>query len=320
MNKKIIGLDIGGTTVKLGLLNRAGDVLEKWEIPTEHGPGIVETIYASILSRISRDELNQQVLGIGVGAPGFVNEGKVEAVNLGWKGLPLQAMLQERFEQAVFVENDANLAALGEYWREHENRVSDLIFVTLGTGVGSGIIVNGQILHGFNGTAGELGHVVVDYHGYKCNCGRIGCLDTIASATGIVRKTKERMSAAPSGKLAEFYRTHGSLSAKDVFHLASQGDADCLETIHYSARMLGIALANAAALVNPSKILIGGGVSQAGNSFLQFVDSYFKQYALERIGATTKLELAKLGNDAGVIGAAYLVLRSLEPEFVVPGV
>lgn len=318
MEKKIIGVDIGGTSIKLGLLNRKGDMLEKWEIPTEHGPEIIDTIYKSILSKISKDELNRQVMGIGVGAPGFVNQGKVEAVNLGWKDFELPDLLQERFDPPVFVENDANLAALGEYWMEAENRV-DLIFVTLGTGVGSGIIANGRILNGFNGTAGELGHIIVDYEGYKCNCGRIGCLDTIASATGIVRKAKDRMKANPTGNLASFYNARGSIDSRDVFYLAAQGDSDCNEVIYYSAKMLGIALANVSAIINPSKILIGGGVSQAGERFLDLVDIYFKRYSLDRIGAATKLELAKLGNNAGMIGAAYLVLHSLEADCAVPG-
>jgi len=310
MKNKIIGIDIGGTAVKFGLLNLKGDILEKWEIATVRGDEIIDSIYHSVLTKISSEEIQNHVLGIGVGAPGFIDqETGVEAVNLGWKNFELSKRLQDKFAPPVSVENDANIAALGEYWKEKENRVTDLIFITLGTGVGSGIIANGSILKGVNGTAGEIGHTIVDYNGYQCNCGRVGCLDTISSATGIVRKAMDKIRENPASMLADFYSTHGSINSIDVFSLASKGDKDCIEIINYSAKMLGIALANTSAIINPSKILIGGGLSKAGDQLLDLVKLHFKHYSLNRIVDITKIELAKLGNDAGIIGAAYLVMN-----------
>ncbi|WP_099361205.1 ROK family glucokinase [Fredinandcohnia onubensis] len=320
MDKQIIGIDIGGTNIKLGLLNVKGDILNRWEIPTVRGKEI-KHIWESVLSKVSKNDIENNILGIGVGAPGFVDgdSGIVfEAVNLGWKNFELGKLLSTKFSLPVVVENDANLAALGEYWKGAGDRVENLIFITLGTGVGSGIIANGSILNGENGTAGEIGHIIVDPNGYPCNCGRVGCLDTISSATGIVRQAKEKVKENPSCSLAHYLNTRGSIDAKDIFTQARNGDPDCIDILEYTAEMLGKALANAAAIINPSKIIIGGGVSQAGEQLLNLTKKYFIQYSLGRIGEVTNIEIAKLGNNAGIIGAAYLVAgqrdRSLVPQ------
>lgn len=191
MREIIIGVDIGGTTVKIGFIKENGDILGKWEIPTNisnAGKLIVDDVWNSITTKLTEFSVEKSsVLGLGVGAPGFIDAaiGYVhEAVNIGWKDFNLADQLKEKSGLPVFVENDANVAALGENWTGAGNQAKNLIAVTLGTGVGGGIIVDGTILSGANGMAGEIGHMTVDPAGYPCNCGRSGCLETIVSATG----------------------------------------------------------------------------------------------------------------------------------------
>ncbi|WP_290370034.1 ROK family glucokinase [Paenibacillus sp. CECT 9249] len=319
MDETMIGIDIGGTTVKIGLLTKEGDIAHKWEIPTNRenlGKHIVDDIWRSVSSKLTELHIaKDKLIGIGVGAPGFTdkNTGVVhEAVNVGWKNYDLGAQLQERSGLPVFVENDANMVALGENWKGGGNRAKDLIAITLGTGVGSGIIANGEILSGTNGTAGEIGHIIADPNGYPCNCGRTGCLDTVASATGIVRQAMEQMKDDPNGALAALYSNKGTIDAKDVFDAARQGDPGCERVIRRIADLLGFVLAGAAAVINPSIIVIGGGVSQAGDQLLRPVIDSFRTYSLPRISRACEINIARLGNDAGMIGAAYLVMQQTQ--------
>ncbi|GAB2571107.1 ROK family glucokinase [Gracilibacillus alcaliphilus] len=316
MDKTIIAIDIGGTTAKIGLINNQGYIIEKWEVHSDisnNGENIIDNIWNSILEKLSDMEINQdELLGIGIGAPGFVDNqsGLVyEAVNLGWRMFPLKEKLREKTRLPIFVENDANLAALGENWLGAGENAENLIAVTLGTGVGSGVIANGEILNGFNGTAGEIGHVTVDPQGYLCNCGRNGCLDTIASATGIVRAVEAYIEEHPDARLAEWQRRKQVMEAKDVFDMAKKGDEASHRIIERALGLLGLALAHSASVINPSRILIGGGLSKAGDYLLAIVNDYLKKYALPRIVDTCEVKLAKLGNDAGIIGAAYIVLH-----------
>ncbi|MEH7379007.1 ROK family glucokinase [Bacillus sp. JJ1533] len=317
MDETIIGIDIGGTTIKMGFLNEQGDIIHKWEIETnkeKQGIHIVPDIWHSISLKLSEFRITN-IVGIGVGAPGFVDKktGIVyEAVNIGWRNYELGKELTAKLGLPVFVENDVNLVALGENWRGAGNNAKDLIAVTLGTGVGSGIISNGEIINGMNGTAGELGHIIADPEGYPCNCGRVGCLDTIASATGIVRQARDRIEENPNSQLANLYQKVGHIDAKDVFELAKNGDVICESVINRTADILGLLIANAAMIINPSMVLIGGGVSNAGDQLLRPVTSAFQKYSLGRIGKECKVEIAKLGNDAGIIGAAYLVKQEMQ--------
>ncbi|GAB3063914.1 ROK family glucokinase [Virgibacillus ainsalahensis] len=318
MEDLIIGLDIGGTTTKAGLLNKSGEVIHKWEIPTDkknHGSYIVDDIWRSITKTLKELQIENRILGIGAGAPGFVDKetGMVyEAVNIGWKNFDLGNKLKHVSNLPVFVENDANLAALGENKKGSGDNVKDLIAITLGTGVGSGIIANGEILNGMNGTAAEIGHIIVEPNGYPCNCGRIGCLDTIASATGVVHQAMDYVIENSNSSLAEHYRKNGSLDAKDVFALASDGDTASEKIIDHTTDVLGFMIAGAATIINPSTIIIAGGLSRAGESFLQKVTDYFKKYALPRISENCEIRLAQLGKDAGMIGAAFQVKRELQ--------
>ncbi|MGP4074404.1 ROK family glucokinase [Halobacillus sp. K22] len=314
MEKNIfLAADIGGTTVKLAVIKHNGEIVRKWEIETNRengGEGIAEDIHQAFKSSLEELHIDKkQVAGIGAGAPGFVdpNSGFIhEAVNIGWKNYDFGAILSELTGFPVWVDNDANLAALGEKWLGAGEGAEELIAVTLGTGVGGGIIANGEILNGVNGTAGEIGHItVVPEGGAPCNCGKTGCLETLASATGIVRLAKEAIQSAPASTLQNI--PSDQLTAKDVFEAAEQGDEAAVTVIEKVTDLLGITIANLAIAINPEKIIIGGGVSQAGSQLMDPLKAAYKKYALPRTFEATSFDVAKLGNDAGVIGGAFLV-------------
>ncbi|MGP4065087.1 ROK family glucokinase [Oceanobacillus sp. M65] len=315
----IIGVDVGGTSVKIGIISATGDIYKKWEMKTDKSDGgqhIMEDVWASIQQNLS--ELNissDNILGIGLGAPGFIDgdTGYIyEAVNIGWKEYDLPGHLKQLSGLPVFVENDANVAVLGENWQGAGRQEKNVIAITLGTGVGGGIIANGEIVNGTNGMAGEIGHMTIETAGRPCNCGRTGCLETIASATGIVKQAMELIEAGNSeSKLVAHYANHGLLTAKDIFNYAALGDQDASSIVHYTADVLGLVIANMGALLNPSKVLIGGGVSKAGDQLLDAIKASFEKYALERVSSICDMRVAELGNDAGIIGAAFLVKQKV---------
>ncbi|RLL48078.1 ROK family protein [Oceanobacillus piezotolerans] len=319
MNKEMmVGVDIGGTTIKLGFISQEGEILTKWEIPTntaEAGHFIVEDIWNAVHSKLTQLSIpKENILGIGVGAPGFIEAGTglvYEAVNIGWKNLGLARELKERSGLPVYVQNDANIAALGENWKGAGHQANNMIAVTLGTGVGGGVIANGAILNGETGMAGEIGHIKVEPNGQKCNCGGYGCLETVSSATGIVRQALITIEANPDSALAKVMEKYGSVSSKDVIDLAERGDEPSKQIISYSMDVLGRAIANMATIINPSIILIGGGVSKAGDPLLQEVKKAFQKYAIPKLAEACEIRLAKLGNDAGIIGAGFLVLQNV---------
>lgn len=318
MNKKIIGIDLGGTSVKFAILTQAGEIQQKWSIPTnilDEGSHIVPDIIASIQHRfevlgLSKDDF----LGIGMGSPGVVDrfEGTVTgAYNLNWKTTQL---VKEKIEEALglpfSIDNDANVAALGEKWVGAGNNNPDVVFVTLGTGVGGGVIAGDQLIHGFGGAGGELGHITVDFdRPFACTCGKKGCLETVASATGIVNLTRRYAEEyAGDSKLKAQIDDGQQVTAKDVFDLAKEADTLALIVIRHFSHYLGLACSHIANILNPSRIVIGGGVSAAGEFLLEGVRAEFEKTVFPPIRQSTTLALAELGNDAGVIGAASLVL------------
>jgi glucokinase len=319
--KWLIGVDLGGTTTKLAFINAYGEILHKWEIPTDtsnEGKNITLNIAKSIDQKL--EELGyakNQVTGIGMGAPGPVDlaTGVIfEAVNLGWRQpYPLKDLLEVETTLPAVIDNDANCAALGEMWKGAGNGAKDIVCVTLGTGVGGGVIANGDIVHGVSGAAGEIGHITsLAEGGAPCNCGKTGCLETIASATGIVRLAQEMLDKNNvSGELAEIFKETGSVSAKDVFDAARRGDEPALIVINTVALHLGVALANIANTLNPEKIVLGGGVSRAGDVLLNPVKEQFLKNSFPRVAQSTGISIATLGNDAGVIGAAWLVKNKI---------
>ncbi|WP_264803223.1 ROK family glucokinase [Cytobacillus sp. NCCP-133] len=313
--KWLIGVDLGGTTTKLAFINYYGEILYKWEIPTdntEEGKNITTNIAKAIDRKLEELDLTKdKIIGIGMGAPGPVNlaTGVVyNTVNLGWKdNYPLKDLLEVETSLPVIINNDANCAALGEMWKGAGNGAKDLVCVTLGTGVGGGVIANGDIVQGTSGAAGEIGHITsLASGGAPCNCGKIGCLETIASATGIVRQAFDRLQMGTTGDLAGLYNEKGHITAKDVFDTARAGDETSLLVISETALHLGVALANIANTLNPEKIVLGGGVSKAGDILLKPVVENFGKFAFSRVKESTVIDIATLGNDAGVIGAAWL--------------
>ncbi|MGR9049371.1 ROK family glucokinase [Halobacillus faecis] len=317
MSHYYIGADIGGTTVKLAIIEETGTIKKKWEIPTNtanQGEAIPSDIAISISETLKEEAIDtSMVVGIGAGAPGFVDTttGYIhEAVNIGWKDFDFGNLLKELTGMTVWVDNDANLAALGENWLGAGEGCTELIAVTLGTGVGGGIIANGQILNGANGTAAELGHVtVVPNGGAPCNCGKTGCLETVSSATGIVRKAKEAAEKHPESKLNEFIND-STLTSKNVFDASKDGDEAASGVIAEITDVLGMAIANMAIAINPEKIVIGGGVSKAGDLLLEPLEKAYRKYALPRTAEASSFGIAELGNDAGVIGGAFLVKKN----------
>ncbi|BDG46523.1 glucokinase [Parageobacillus sp. KH3-4] len=313
--KWLVGIDLGGTTIKMAFLTADGDIVHKWEIDTDlsnKGENIVKHIAQSLEDTLRRlGESKERLLAIGIGAPGSVHKETgmlYEAVNLGWKNYPLKERLERETSLPVAVDNDANIAALGEMWKGAGNGARDLICVTLGTGVGGGVIANGQIVHGVNGAGGEIGHMtMIPKGGAPCNCGKTGCLETIASARGIVRIAKEKLSRWNKPTLLR----SETVTAKAVFDAAKANDELALEVVDEVMFYLGLALANAANVSNPEKIVIGGGVSKAGDILVERVGAYFRRFAFPRVAEGATIVLATLGNDAGVIGGAWLAKASL---------
>lgn len=318
MAKKLIGIDLGGTTTKFAFIDTKGNVLTKWRIPTnitEHGSHIVPDMIKSISDQMRKDDYNAaDFYGIGMGTPGAVNREKgtvVGAYNLNWDIVqPVGATISANLNLPILIDNDANSAALGEYWKGAGDKAKDVVFITLGTGVGGGVIANGKLVHGINNGAGEVGHITVVPNGYQCTCGKRGCLEQYASATGIVHIAKD-MAEKFTGhsRIKELIDGDEDLSSKMVFFLADNGDILANQIVDRVCSYLGLALSHIGNTLNPENIIIGGGVSNAGNTLLQPTTRYFQENAFPSVRDSTRLKLAQLGNDAGVIGAASLALQ-----------
>lgn len=310
MKNYCFGIDIGGTTVKCGLFQVSGEVVDKWEIPTRtenNGANILPDVAASIAAKIQERKLDkEEIAGVGVGVPGPVNEaGEIPcAVNLHWGYVNLVKELGGLTGLPVKAGNDANVAALGEMWKGGGAGYQNVIMVTLGTGVGGGIIVGGKIVTGSNGAGGEIGHVhVEDTIEDACNCGNKGCLEQVASATGIVRLAKEALAASDKASILR----EQEVTAKAVFDAVKAEDELAKEVAERFGKYLGKALAVFAGVVDPQVYVIGGGVSKAGTILLDYIQKYYKEYAFSAC-KNAVFALAKLGNDAGIYGAAKLIL------------
>ncbi|MFD0896207.1 ROK family glucokinase [Loigolactobacillus binensis] len=318
MDKKLIGVDLGGTTTKFAILTVAGDIQQRWSIDTnilDEGAHIIPDIIASINHHVKLYDMTaDQFAGIGMGSPGTVDRALgtvIGAYNLNWKTLQQAKKEIEAGTGIKFaIDNDANVAALGERWKGAGNNDDNVAFVTLGTGVGGGIIADGHLLHGTAGSAGEIGHVTIDPEGYLCTCGKKGCLETVASATGVVRVARDMAEEfAGTSQLKQILDDGNEISSKITFDLAKQGDPLAVMVVDKVAKYLGIALGNVGNTLNPAFIVIGGGVSAAGTFLLDQVQAYFNEYTFPQVRDTTQLKLAELGNVAGVIGAASLALE-----------
>ena len=316
MSEKIyIGVDLGGTAVKVGICNEEGQLLQTYEGPTEVDKG-ADTVVANIEKYVRRvvEESPfawEQVAGVGAGVAGFTNvrEGIIIlAPNVGLKDFPIRAILEERLGKPIKIDNDANVAALGEAWGGAGKGIDNCVCYTLGTGVGGGIIINGKIYQGFSGMAGELGHmsVVPDLEAFGCGCGQMGCLETVSSATGIIRMAKDAVARGDRTSLAHVE----NIMAKDVFDAAKAGDEAAIRIVNRAAFYLGKSMAAVAVVLNPELFIIGGGVSKAGDILFNEVRSVFAKLTPEPVQRGMQIVPATLGNDAGMVGAAGLFLRS----------
>ncbi len=303
------GVDLGGTTVKIAYFDSDGTLLTKWEIPTvtaNGGQQILPDIAASIKNYMTENNVDgSSIVGIGIGVPGPVNgKGVVnKCVNLGWGVFNIADTLSELTGFPVKAGNDANVAALGECWKGSGS--DNMVLVTLGTGVGGGIILDGKPLHGITGAAGEIGHIVVNPRETQvCGCGKKGCAEQYCSATGIVRLAKKRLAATNT---ATVLKNDETLTCKDIFDAAKAEDPVALEITEEFYSYLGEFLANVCCVVDPEVIVLGGGVSKAGQPLLDGARKYYQHFVFHA-SRDVKLALASLGNDAGAYGAFKLVL------------
>lgn len=310
MKKYCFGIDVGGTTIKCGLFLTDGTLLDKWELPTRRenkGAQILPDAAGSVLQKCREKGIAlEDVEGVGVGVPGPVNDrGEVPcAVNLYWDYMDVAGDIRKYTGLKAKAANDANVAALGEAWRGAAAGGQNVIMVTLGTGVGGGIILNGRIVTGAHGAGGEIGHAVVEPAETEfCNCGNQGCLEQVASATGIVHLAKKWLDSHSEDTVLR----EGELTAKAVFDAYKAGDAAGREIVELFADYLGRALAAYACVTDPEVFVIGGGVSKAGQVLIDAVQGCYRKYAFPPC-KDTPVVLATLGNDAGIYGAAKLVL------------
>lgn len=298
MKQVCFGVDIGGTTVKLGLVSREGELLDKREFPTFRDIGATFDDIAGHMRQVMESFPDCRCVGAGVGVPGpIVDESRViQCANLGWENLNIAQELSSRASVPVKVANDANLAALGECWQGGGKGCRNLVMFTVGTGVGAGIVCDGRIIAGATGGGGEVGHIPVPFHtDWQCGCGRKGCLEATASATGIIRAAK---AFSP-------FKEMEKVNAKDVYDAAAARDQNAQAVVNEAAAALGWAAVIVSCIVNPEIILLGGGVSAAGSALLDPVEAAFKANAFAPCG-DVRFAQAQLGNNAGIYGGAAL--------------
>ena len=315
MAKYIYGIDIGGTTVKMGLFDEKGDMLEKWEIVTRkenNGENILPDIVKSIKEKNSEKSIEtDDILGIGMGVPGPITEdGRVlKCANLGWGIFSVaDEMSKLTGVKKVKVGNDANVAALGEQWRGGGRGFDNIVMVTLGTGVGGGVILEGKILTGENGAAGEIGHITVNpKETLTCGCGCKGCLEQYSSATGVIRLAKERLEASDKpSELRKF--ADDQIGGKEVFDAYKAGDELAAEAVDEFAAYLGMGLGNVASVVDTQAFVIGGGLSKNGPIVIELIKKQYEKNVMFAL-KNTEFRLAELGNDAGMYGAVRMVIQ-----------
>ncbi|WP_028547085.1 ROK family glucokinase [Paenibacillus taiwanensis] len=311
-----VGVDLGGTAIKVGIVDAAGNLVQTYEGPTEvpKGPeAVIDNIEKYVRHIVEESPYDwSQVAGVGTGVAGFTNvkEGVIVlAPNVGFKDVPIRSILEERLGKPIKIDNDANVAALGEAWSGAGKGIDHCVCYTLGTGVGGGIIIGGRIVQGFSGLAGELGHMAVipDLEAIQCGCGKMGCLETVSSATGIIRMAND---AVERGDRTSLSLLESGITAKDVIDAAKSGDEVAIRIVSRAAFYLGKSMAAVAVSLNPERFIIGGGVSKAGEFLFEQIRETFLKLTPEPVTRGVSIVAAELGNDAGMIGAAGLFLRS----------
>ena len=335
MNRLAIGVDLGGTNLRIAAIDDQGRLGEKVTLGTKVSLGrehVINDMCEAIERLIEKYKGSAVLLGIGIGVPGIIDmqTGMVrESPNLpGWADAPVRAEIEQRLKTKVILENDANAAAFGEKWLGAAKDFDDMAMLTLGTGVGGGLVLGGKIWYGMNGMAGEFGHSTVEPEGHPCKCGNRGCLEQYASASAVVRMARETIAACPSSSLARAAHSDAEFSAKSIYNLAIQGDEDARRIFRRVGRALGITLSAMVNSLNLPIYVVGGGVSSAWEAFSPSIFEELRQrcmvYAATSpsdpmgsgqgasahvdpgTGSRTIVTCALLGSDAGLYGAARL--------------
>ncbi len=308
--KKVIGVDLGGTNIKSAIVDEKGNIIKNVTIPTfaERGYKLVVEQIEKAISMLISDEID----GIGIGSPGIVSAEKGTISyppNFpGWKVVNMKKILEAKFNKPVFVENDANAAAIGEYIYGQKMKKPNFIMVTLGTGVGGGIFYKGELMRGETGGAGEVGHISIDYKGEKCNCGSTGCIEAYAGNQKIIYSVNNKIKTHSESKVFELLGNDlTGLEPKVLFEAAKLGDEFSIKAIAEIGEYLGYGLSNAVNLLDIATIIVGGGVSGFGDFILNPMENIIKSRVMKSIQPRVKVMRSKLGNEAGVKGAASLV-------------
>jgi glucokinase len=310
--KYVIGIDLGGTNIKGALLDFEGKIIEKYEIATLANAG-PEAVAGRIIqvAKILTKGIGDKIVGMGVGVPGQPDQSTgsvIFAPNLRWRNVPIIPMLRPSLDFPMFLENDGNAAALGEKWCGAGRDAVNMAAITIGTGIGCGIIINRRLYRGSGGVAGEISHTVVLPDGPQCNCGKRGCLETLTAAPALIRQAQIAIDRGRTTSLAVVE----NLAAKDIFMAAENGDVVAGEIIQDMTHYLGLGLANLINILNPDLVAVGGGVSRAGELLFKPLREKTLAYSLEAAARTARIVPAQLGNDAGSIGAGAVALQELE--------
>ena len=315
MQDYVIGVDIGGTNIKMGAVDYRGNILKTIKTPTEAQLGVdalLERIRIHV-QQIQSAVSEHNLVAVGVGIPGavLVREGIVtQAPNIpALGGLPVRQMLQERIQIPCYLENDANAIAIGEYWQGAGKGYKHICCLTLGTGTGGGVIIDGEVLHGADGMAAELGHIAVQADGAPCNCGSRGCLETFASANGIIRILSEELSRNSGSTLAGI--TRDALTPALVYQHALDGDVLARNVLEQAARGLGVGMASLVNIFNPEVIVLGGGVAAAWDILMPVAIDTMKARSFRAMAERVKVVRAQHGSDAGIYGSAYVAWESI---------
>lgn len=316
--KLILGVDLGGTKVATALATARGEILARGYslTPAQAGPSaVIDSLLATVEETMCSGRVDlSQLLGIGIGAAGIIDSDNGRVIfspNLpGWREVPLRDAVEQRFGVPTYLGNDATLAALGEWCFGVRKKVANLIYITVSTGIGGGIIADGKLYTGSCGAGGEIGHMTIDVHGPRCNCGNIGCWESLASGTALVREAVKQITKGANSSIVELVGGDlGKIDAKVVFLAAKQGDKLAKELISQLAYHFGIGLVNLVNIFNPELILIGGGVAKMGDLLLQPAIEVVKERAFATSAAKVEIRPALLGDDSGVLGAVAFVLE-----------
>lgn len=314
MIELVAGIDIGGTNTLIGLVDREGEVLEQFNIKTPDYPLVEDFVKAVTDAILNLSKDNYKLMGLGIGAPnGNYNKGTIElAPNLQWKGIiPLAGMMEELIGVKVSLTNDANAAALGEMMFGGARGMKNFIVLTLGTGLGSGIVVNGDVVYGHSGFAGEYGHVIMVPGGRDCGCGRQGCLETYVSATGIVRTVQKMLSEKNDSSVLRDL-SPSELTSLAISKAASKNDRVALAAFDYTADMLALAIVNIVVVTSPEAIFLFGGLSNAGDLLLDPLRNYVDEYIQPIFKDTVKILLSGVKeNNSAVLGSAALAWKEI---------